>query len=65
MVVTFVLNSEGKVTRIVNVENKATDQAARTCTTAITKPSPYGPWTDDMKALLGEAQKLVFYFYYQ
>ncbi|MBS0662784.1 MAG: hypothetical protein JSR48_05935 [Verrucomicrobia bacterium] len=65
VVVTFILNSEGKVSRIVNVDSKATDQAARTCTTAITRPSPYGPWTDDMKALLGDEQQLVFYFYYQ
>jgi len=65
VVVTFILNSEGKVSRIVNVDSRATDQAARTCTSAITDRSPYGPWSDDMKALLGDEQELVFSFYYQ
>jgi hypothetical protein len=32
---------------------------------AITKPAPYGPWTDDMKAVLGEQQEMTFTFYYQ
>lgn len=62
--VKFVLNDEGKVSRIVEVESKATDQAARTCQSAITNRSPYGPWTDDMKAMLGAEQELTFVFYY-
>ena len=63
--VKFILNSEGKIARVVSVENKATEAAAHTCVSSITLPSPYGPWTDDMKALLGEEQELIFDFYYQ
>jgi hypothetical protein len=63
--VKFILDSEGKIARIISVESKATDAAARTCTSSITIPSPYGPWTDDMKAILGEEQELIFDFYYQ
>jgi hypothetical protein len=63
--VKFILNNEGKIARIVSVESKATDAAAHTCTSAITDRSPYGPWTDDMKAMLGDEQELTFDFYYQ
>jgi hypothetical protein len=63
--VKFILDSEGKIARIISVESKATDAAARTCTSSITIPSPYGPWTDDMKAMLGEEQEMTFDFYYQ
>lgn len=63
--VKFVMNSEGKITQVVNVENKATEPAARACVNAITDRSPYGPWTDDMKAVLGEEQTMTFSFYYQ
>jgi hypothetical protein len=61
----FVLSSEGKIARIISVESKATEAAAQTCTSSITIPAPYGPWTDDMKALLGEEQEMIFDFYYQ
>lgn len=64
--VKFVLNQDGQIARIVNVDtSKGTDSAARLCTSSITIPSPYGPWTDDMKALLGEEQEMTFDFYYQ
>ena len=63
--VKFILNSEGKVTKIVNVENKSSDQGSRACVSGITDRAPYGPWTDDMKAMLGEQQEMTFTFYYQ
>lgn len=63
--VTFILDSEGRIARIVNVENKSSDQAAHACASAITDRAPYGPWTDDMKAMLGEQQEMTFTFYYQ
>ncbi len=65
VVVKFVLNAEGKVTGISNIENHSTDVGSRTCVAAITSRSPYGEWTEDMKAVLGEEQELVFTFYYQ
>jgi hypothetical protein len=63
--VTFVLDSEGRIARIVNVENKSSDQASHACVSAITDRAPYGPWTDDMIAMLGKEQEMTFTFYYQ
>lgn len=63
--VKFIINSEGNVSQIVRVENKSNEQGERACISAITDRAPYGPWTDDMKAVLGEQQELTFAFYYQ
>jgi hypothetical protein len=63
--VKFKLDKEGKVSEIVSVEGTAGNQAEKACTSAITSRSPYGPWTDDMIAILGESQELTFSFYYQ
>ena len=63
--VTFILDSEGKIARIVNVDNKSTEQAAHACASAITDRAPYGLWTDDMIAMLGKEQEMTFTFYYQ
>lgn len=63
--VTFVLDSQGNIARIVNVENKSSDQASHACVSAITDRAPYGPWTDDMIAMLGKEQEMTFTFYYQ
>jgi len=62
--VKFTLDSDGKI-KIVSVDSsKGTDAAQRTAVSSIAIPSPYGPWTDDMKALLGEEQEMIFDFYY-
>lgn len=63
--VKFVMNSEGAIARIINVESTATDAASRACMSAITERSPYGKWTDDMIALLGSEQEMTFKFFYQ
>lgn len=63
--VKFILNSEGAVTRVVNVESTASDSGSRACMSAITERSPYGKWTDDMIAVLGEQQEMTFKFLYQ
>jgi len=63
--VKFVLNPEGRIARIVEVDNRSTDQGSRSCVSAITNRAPYGPWTEDMKAVLGEQQEMTFTFYYQ
>jgi hypothetical protein len=56
----------GQVTSIVRVDGcTAESQEGRCCITAITKPSPYGKWTDDMIAKLGTEQEMTFVFYYQ
>lgn len=63
--VKFRLDKEGKIPEIISVEGTAGNQAEKACTSAITLRAPYGPWTDDMIALLGESQEMTFAFYYQ
>ncbi|MEO6876548.1 MAG: hypothetical protein ABI222_17165 [Opitutaceae bacterium] len=63
--VKFTLNSKGEV-RITAVDaSRGSDAAAKICTSSIGIPSPFGPWTDDMKAMLGEEQEMTYDFYYQ
>ena len=63
--VKFVLDSEGNISQIVNVDNQSSEQAGHACVSAITDRAPYGVWTDDMKAMLGEKQEMTFKFFYQ
>jgi hypothetical protein len=63
--VKFIMDSEGKIARIVNVDSTASDSASRACISGITDRAPYGPWTDDMIAMLGKQQEMTFTFYYQ
>lgn len=63
--VKFIMNDEGRITNIVHVDSSANETASRACVSAITDRSPYGPWTDDMKAVLGSQQEMTFTFYYQ
>ncbi len=63
--VVFRMDSEGSISQIVNVEGTAGNQFEKVCTSAITARAPYGAWTDDMKAVLGESQEMTFTFYYQ
>jgi hypothetical protein len=63
--VVFQMNKEGRISQIVSVEGTAGNQAEKACTSAITARAPYGDWTDDMIAVLGESQELTFTFYYQ
>ena len=51
--------------RIVTVDSTANEVATAACISGISDPAPYGPWTDDMKAVLGEKQEMTFTFYYQ
>ena len=63
--VKFILNDQGDIAEIAKVENHSTEHGMRACISAIRDPAPYGPWTDDMKAVLGSQQELTFTFYYQ
>ncbi len=62
--VTFVLNSEGNIPKIVKVEGNAGMVGEEMCVTAIVRPTPYAKWTSDMVASLGNEQQLTFAFYY-
>ena len=61
--VKFRLNSTGKV-EVIEASGNGGTQATRLCSSAITEGAPYGKWTDDMVALLGEKQEMTFTFYY-
>jgi len=63
--VRFRIDKEGKIPEIINVDGTAGEQAKQACISAITSRAPYGEWTDDMVALLGEQQEMTFTFYYQ
>ena len=56
--------NEGKVTEILFSDSTGGEQAKSLCTSAITTRSPYGKWTDDMVAVLGQTQDMEFRFYY-
>jgi hypothetical protein len=63
--VKFTLDSHGKITQILDLESNSSEQGKQSCVSAITITAPYGEWTDDMKAVLGDSQDLTFDFYYQ
>jgi hypothetical protein len=61
----FTLDLHGKITEIIDVQNDSSEQGKQSCLTAITMTAPYGDWTDDMIAVLGNSQDLTFTFYYE
>lgn len=63
--VVFRINQEGAISQIVSVDGNGGNQAQNMAITSITRRAPYGPWTEDMIAVLGESQELTFTFYYQ
>ncbi len=63
--VKFVLNAQGEIARILSVEGgEAGPQAEGWCVSSISNPAPYGKWTEDMVALLGEEQEMTFSFFF-
>ncbi len=63
--VKFTLDSEGNILIVSVDSSKGSETAARISVSSITIPAPYGPWTDDMKAMLGEKQEMTYDFYYR
>jgi hypothetical protein len=63
--VKFTMDSHGKITEILDVESTSSEQGKQSCISAITLTAPYGEWTDDMIAILGNSQELTFRFYYE
>jgi hypothetical protein len=63
--VTFRLDSKGRVAAILDHTSTSSEQGLQACMAAITNRSPYGEWTADMIALLGESQDMTFTFFYQ
>lgn len=62
--VKFRMNKEGGIAEIISSESTGGKQAETICITSITSRAPYGKWTDDMIALLGETQEFTWKFYY-
>ncbi len=62
--VKFRLNSQGEIAEIIEAEGNGGSQATSICRSSIADRAPYGKWTDDMIAMLGESQELTFTFYY-
>jgi len=61
----FRIDSEGKIAEIIDTDgSNGGTQATRICISAITDRAPYGKWTDDMIAMLGDSQEMTFTFYY-
>lgn len=63
--VKFTMDLHGKITEILDVESTSSEQGKQSCVSAITLTAPYGDWTDDMIAVLGNSQELTFRFYYE
>ncbi|ATC65844.1 hypothetical protein CMV30_18870 [Nibricoccus aquaticus] len=63
--VKFRLITDGSVDEIVSVEGSGGKQYEQICIAGITTRAPYGKWTDDMIAMLGQSQELTFTFYIQ
>jgi hypothetical protein len=61
----FRLNAEGAITEITASDSTGGSQYERICISGITSRAPYGEWTDDMVAILGQSQQLTFTFYIQ
>ena len=63
--VVFRMNSEGKISTITKVEGTGGRASQDACVSAITARDPYGPWTDDMIAALGQSTEFTFTFTYE
>jgi hypothetical protein len=54
VIVAFRLNHKGEVAELIGTESTAGLLMERLCVSAITSRAPFGPWPDDMRAVLGE-----------
>jgi hypothetical protein len=65
VVVAFVVNKQGEVESAQIEDSSATAGATSLCLNAVKRPAPYGVWTPDMVALLGDEHLIKVTFYYQ
>jgi len=63
--ISFVVNSQGEVEKVTVENSTATRGATLMCVSAIKHPAPFGVWTKEMTAMLGERQTITFTFYYE
>lgn len=61
----FHLNQDGSVTELIVADNTAGDILALYCQKAVTDSAPFGPWPEELKALVKRNyRELNFVFYY-
>jgi hypothetical protein len=63
--VEFWVSSEGKISRIEDVKSEPEGAGTKPCLYAITQTGTFGPWTEEMKRLLGSEEKTTFAFHYE
>ena len=62
--VRFTLYADGRVDKVKAVQTNASEIATLICETAITKRSPFRPWTKEMAQVFGQQRTLHVVFHY-
>lgn len=66
VVIEFKLNYDGRITDVKMNDNEVGELLAALCQRAITDPSPFAKWPDDMRRLVGKNfREVLFTFYYE
>lgn len=63
--VRFTIHADGRVEDVKAVQTTASEIATFICETAITKRSPFRPWTKEMVQVFGQQRTLNVVFYYR
>lgn len=63
--VRFTIYANGRVENVKAVQTTASEIATLICETAITKPSPFRPWTKEMVQVFGQQRTLNVVFHYR
>ena len=63
--VRFTLFADGRVENVKAVQTSASEIATFICETAITKRSPFRPWTKEMVQVFGQQRTLHVVFHYR
>lgn len=63
--VRFTIHTDGRVTDVLTVQTTASEIATLICETAITKRSPFRPWTQEMVKVFGMQRELNVVFHYR
>ena len=63
--VRFTLHADGRVDKVKAVQSNASEIATFICETAITKRSPFRPWTKEMLQVFGQQRTLHVVFHYR
>jgi len=63
--VRFTIHADGRVEDVKSVQSNASEIATFICETAITKRSPFRPWTQEMVQVFGQQRTLTVVFHYR